>query len=158
MAALENKIKEAFTRNGLTLSIAESCTGGLLAHRITNVSGASRFFKLGVVAYSNQAKTTLLGVPGSLIKKYGAVSSQCAVCMAKNVKKKGGSVVGVSITGTAGPSGGTKAKPVGTVFVCVNYKGRSACNKFKFSGTRLQIKNKSADSALKLILKCLKKQ
>jgi len=155
--ALENKIYNIFTKKGLTLSVAESCTGGLLAHRITNVSGASNFFKLGIIAYSNSAKIHLLGVPQSIIKKYGAVSKQCAGYMAKGVREAEGSDIGVGITGIAGPTGGTKNKPVGSVFICVNYRNKSLSKKFKFSGSRIKIKNKSTDAALKLLVECLKK-
>lgn len=106
-------------QQGLSISTAESCTGGMLAQAITSVSGASEVFEMGIVSYSNRIKTELLGVPQDVLERYGAVSQQTAVLMAQGAVRKSGSDIGVGITGIAGPTGGTKAKPVGTVFVSV---------------------------------------
>lgn len=106
-------------QQGISMSTAESCTGGMLAQAITSVSGASEIFEMGIVSYSNRIKTMLLDVPNDVLDRYGAVSQQTAVLMAQGVALKSGSDIGVGITGIAGPTGGTKEKPVGTVYVAV---------------------------------------
>lgn len=158
MAKIEELLKNRFIQNKSTLSVAESCTGGLICHRITNISGTSGFFKLGVTAYSNSAKIDILGVPERVIGKYGAVSAECALYMAKGARRMGKSDFGAGVTGIAGPDGGTKLKPVGTVFIAVNYKGKSICRKFLFKGGRLSIKEQSAEAALKTVILCLKRK
>ncbi len=109
-------------QRGLSISTAESCTGGMLSEMITSVSGASEVFEMGVVSYSNRIKTALLDVSQDVLDKYGAVSQQTAQLMATGVLKKSGADIGVGITGIAGPTGGSAEKPVGTVFVCVARK------------------------------------
>lgn len=142
-----------------TLAVAESCTGGLLSHLLTNVPGSSKYFVLGVVTYSNALKTKLLKIPKGLILKYGAVSEQVCLKMASGVRKTAGADFGIGITGVAGPSGGSKEKPVGTVFIALDAKNKKICRKFLFKGNRLQIKMKSAKEALRLINQlCLKKK
>jgi nicotinamide-nucleotide amidase len=114
---LEVVVGRLLRERGLTLSLAESCTGWLIGHRLTDVAGSSRYFERGLVVYSNAAKQTLLGVPAALIGRYGAVSAECAEAMARGVRTQAGTDLGLSATGVAGPEGGSAAKPVGTVFL-----------------------------------------
>jgi nicotinamide-nucleotide amidase len=119
---METKIGELLTKKGLKLSIAESCTGGLISNMITNVSGSSNYFERGIISYSNRSKIEILGVKEELIEKYGAVSKECAVKMAEGVRQISGSDIGLAVTGIAGPSGGTAQKPVGTVHIAISTK------------------------------------
>jgi nicotinamide-nucleotide amidase len=151
MQAFAVKTHKLLIKNKQTLAVAESCTGGLLSSILTSRSGSSEFFILGAVAYSNFSKHLLLKVPMSLINKHGAVSSPVAQEMAKNVRKLAKTDYGVSITGIAGPTGGTPAKPVGTVFISVSSKMKLICRKFQFQGPRSSIRSQSAISALKLL-------
>lgn len=148
---IEEIIGEKLKQKKYTLSIAESCTGGLLGNLITNVSGSSEYFLGGVVAYSNEAKTKLIGVPEDILQKYGAVSKECAYYMAKGTKDKFESHISISITGIAGPTGGTAEKPVGLVFIGINYLNYIYVIKNQFSGQRKEIKLKSALKALYLL-------
>ena len=116
-AGMDDAVAELFRDRGLTLSLAESCSGGLIAKRITDIPGSSRYFCEGVVTYSNAAKMRLLGVPAELLDSCGAVSSECASAMAKGVRLASGSDLGLAVTGIAGPDGGSEEKPVGTVFI-----------------------------------------
>ncbi len=150
---LEEQIAQLLTRRRKTLSTGESCTGGLLANRITNVAGSSNFFKLGVITYANQAKTKLLKVTPNTLKKYGAVSSQTALAMAQGVRKILNSDYGIGVTGIAGPSGATKDKPVGLVYIALSKRKKAICVKSIFKGTRTSIKSQAATKALKLLLK-----
>ncbi len=134
-----------------TVAVAESCSGGLLSSLLTDISGSSGYFLLGVVAYSNSSKEIILDIPAQTIAKYTAVSSQVAVLMAKNVRKKAKSDLALSITGIAGPTGATANKPVGTVFVCLSDKNKNDCRKFSFRGNRQDIRKKSAQEALRLL-------
>jgi nicotinamide-nucleotide amidase len=145
-------IRKSLTTKNKTLAIAESCTGGLVSHKLTNVSGSSQYFLLGITAYSNQAKIKVLKVPSSVLKRFGAVSKNTALLMAKGVQKLANSDYALSITGIAGPTGGTKTKPVGTVFIAYVSKRKTICKKFHFHGTRLSIKNQSAEAALDILL------
>ena len=115
---MKNLVK-ILTKKKLKIALAESCTGGMLASEITSVSGASKVFGIGLVTYSNQAKITVLKVNKSIIQKYGAVSPQCCEAMVKNLSKISKAQINVSITGIAGPNGGTKKKPVGLVYIGV---------------------------------------
>lgn len=151
----EEKIAKLLIKSKTTLSIAESCSGGLLSNRLTNIPGSSKFFTLGIIAYSNQAKIKLLKIPSKILKNYGAVSAECARLMAVNIKKIASSDIGLSITGIAGPSGGSKRKPIGLVFIALSFNKKTICEKFKFKGSRLQIKKQAADKALELIKQCL---
>ena len=135
-----------------TLALAESCTGGLVSHRITNVSGSSVYFLGSVVSYSNAAKVSLLGVPQENIKKHGAVSRQTALAMAKGVRALFNAAVSAAITGIAGPGGGTKEKPVGLAFIAVIFGNRAKTRKIICKGTRESIKTQFADAVLKMIL------
>jgi len=149
----EEKVLKKFAQQGLTLSIAESCTGGLVGNLLTNVAGSSAYFLLGIIAYDNAAKAKLLKIPLSLIKKHGAVSQAVASAMAQGVKKILKTDVGLGITGIAGPGGGSTAKPVGLVFIAVSHGPKTVIKKFIFKGTRLSIKNQAAQEALKLLAK-----
>ena len=152
---LEGVIAGLLTKSNLTLSVAESCTGGLIADRLTDISGSSSFFERGVVAYSNTCKTDLLGVPAEIIATYGAVSEQVAVLMAEGVRKLGKTDAGLSTTGIAGPTGGTDLKPVGTVFIAVAGEGKTICRRYDFRGDRRRIKSVSAQAALLMLKRYL---
>ena len=138
-----------------TLSIAESCTGGLLANRITDISGSTKYFRMGVVTYSNELKNKVLNIPIETIKKHGAVSRQVASLMAKNVRKLSNSSIGIGISGIAGPSGGTKKKPVGLVYIALSTKTKTVCKEHRFLGQREIIKYKATQAALNMIRKIL---
>ena len=148
---LESAVGKILTKRKATLSIAESCTGGLIADRITNVSGSSKYFKAGVVAYSNKAKMSMLGVPESLLDKYGAVSKEIALNMAEGIKNLSKSSVAVGVTGIAGPAGGTRKKPVGLVYIAVVNSNLKIVKKCLFTGKREEIKHQAANMALNLI-------
>ncbi|MGB2601142.1 MAG: CinA family protein [Candidatus Omnitrophota bacterium] len=151
MDSLEIKIAKILKRKKKTLAVAESCTGGLIASRITDISGSSRYFSGGVVAYSNDVKTSVLKVPQSLIKEYGAVSRQVAQSMAEGIKAELDSDVAAAVTGIAGPTGGSASKPVGTAYIAVVSGKRKKTKKVNFKGTRREIKQKFAEAVLKLI-------
>lgn len=140
---------------GLTLSVAESCTGGLLCHRITNVPGSSAYFERGVVVYSNRAKEELLDVPGQLLVAHGAVSAPVAEAMARGICEKTGTPLGLAITGIAGPDGGTPAKPVGTVYIALATPEGVQSQRFSFAGGRDAIKWQSTQMALDLLRRYL---
>ena len=133
------------------LATAESCTGGLLSRKIAAIAGASDYLDRGFVTYSNQAKMDLLGVSGELLEKYGAVSEQVALAMAEGACRQAPVEVGVSITGIAGPSGGTPEKPVGTVFIACIGPGKKKVERYLFGGTRDQIQESAAQAALVLL-------
>ncbi len=152
----EQTVIDLLIRREQTIAVAESCTGGLLFHRLTNISGSSKALDFGVNVYSNASKTRLLKIPESLVKKYGAVSEETALLMADNVRKILKSDFGISLTGIAGPSGGTKSKPVGLVFIAVTAKNEKICLECLFTGNRLSVKKKAADQAVKLLLEFLK--
>ena len=145
------------TKKKLKISFAESCTGGLLASSITSSSGASKIFNLGFVTYSNQAKIKILKVNNSIIKKYGAVSHECCYAMVKNLSRISKANINVSITGIAGPKGGTKQKPVGLVYIGVKRGNKIQINKYLFkSKKRLSIQKATVKKALDLILRITK--
>ena len=145
------------TRKKLKISVAESCTGGLLASSITSVSGASKVFNLGLVTYSNQAKIKVLKVNKNIIKKYGAVSHECCLAMVKNLSRMSNANINVSITGIAGPKGGTKQKPVGLVYIGVKKGTKIKINKSIFkSKKRPTIQKATVKKALDLILRIAK--
>jgi len=146
---LEKAIGDLLRKKGWTLSIAESCTGGLLCDRITDISGSSNYFMGGMVTYSNESKEKHLGVPMDEIKRYGAVSPQVARKMAQGVRKAFGTTFGLSTTGVAGPKGGTKEKPVGLVFIGMSNGRRTLVIKLNLKGSRRKIKGKAAEKALK---------
>ena len=147
-----NSIVKKLNKKRLKISFAESCTGGLLASEITSVSGASKVFGLGLVTYSNQAKISVLKVNKNIIKKYGAVSPECCEAMVKNLAKISKAQINVSITGIAGPNGGTKTKPVGLVYIGVKNKNKILITKNIFKQkSRKAIQNATIKSALKII-------
>jgi len=151
---LEHQVLKKLTLGHKTLALAESCTGGLIGDRLTNIAGASACFLLGIIAYDNAAKTKILRVPPALLKKYGAVSSPVAKAMAKGVRQILKTNYGLSVTGIAGPGGDSnKDKPVGLVFIAVSSKSKTTVKKFIFKGTRLAVKNKAAQTALKMLAK-----
>ena len=141
----------------LKISFAESCTGGLLASSITSVSGASKIFTLGLVTYSNQAKIKFLKVNKNIIRKYGAVSHECCLTMVNNLSKISKANINVSITGIAGPNGGTKQKPVGLVYIGVKRGNKTQINKFFFkSKKRSSIQKATVKKALDLVFRISK--
>jgi len=152
---LEEKVALALIQSQKSLAIAESCTGGLLTHRLTNIPGSSAFLKFTLIAYSNESKIKLLKIPISLIKKHGVVSQETAALMAKNTQKIFNTDFGVAITGIAGPAGATALKPVGLCFVAIATAQETLCLKCHFKGNRVNIKNQAATKALKLLSKFL---
>jgi len=154
---LEEVVGNLLRSNKMTLATAESCTGGLLGNRITNVPGSSDYFNQGVVAYSNKAKTSLLDIPLDLIEEYGAVSHQVAQAMAEGVRLKSTANLGVGITGIAGPSGGTPDKPVGLVYIALNSDKGSEVSKNLFLGARKAVKFQSTQTALDMVRRHLLK-
>ena len=153
---MESLIK-LLTKKKLKLSTAESCTGGLLASLITSVNGASKVFNLGLVTYSNQAKIKILKVNKNIIRKYGAVSKECCAAMVINLSKISKANINVSITGIAGPKGGTKQKPVGLVYIGIKKGNKIQINKYLFkSKKRLSVQKATVKKALKLILSVAK--
>ena len=156
MNNLSLKIVRLLTKKKLTVSFAESCTGGLLASSITSISGSSKVFNMGLVTYSNNAKVKLLKVPKKTITKYGAVSYETCLSMVKNLSKISKSNISISITGIAGPNGGTKAKPVGLVYIGLKKGSKIIVKKNLFkSKKRISIQKASAKQALKMILNIL---
>lgn len=134
----------------MTLAVAESCTGGLISDRITDVSGSSDYFMLGVVAYSDKIKENILGVSSRSIKSYGAVSKQVCLEMAKGVRLLANADIGLAVTGIAGPTGGTKSKPVGLVYIALVTNKKRIVKKFFFKGPRRDIKLQTSQAALEL--------
>ncbi len=148
---LEHAVYEQLARLNMTLSVAESCTGGLIAHKLTNVPGISRFFLEGIVAYSNQTKIEVLGVPKDLIDKHGAVSPQVAEALARGVQTRSDSNFALGVTGIAGPTGATPAKPVGLVYIAAAVPGDVRVQEFHFGGAREEIKERAAKAALNML-------
>ena len=148
---LEKVIGEYLREMGWTLSIAESCTGGLISDRITNISGSSDYFEGGMVTYSNASKAEYLEIPLDYIKRYGAVSPQVARKMAQGVRKAFDTTFGLSTTGVAGPTGGTKRNPIGRVFIGFADGKRTWMRKLDLKGSRREIKEESARLSLKYL-------
>mgnify|MGYP005845565941 CR=1 FL=1 len=140
------------SKKGLSLSICESCTGGMLGSVITSIPGSSKYFKGGIIAYSNEIKKNVVGVKDYTLNRFGAVSGQTARQMAQGTRKIIGTDIGVSITGIAGPGGGTKEKPVGTVFIGIADNKKNRVYKFHFKGNRNQIRKRVCAQALKLLV------
>jgi len=157
MKKLSQKIVELLKRKRLKLSVVESCTGGMLSGAITSVSGSSKVFTLGLITYSNQSKNHILKVPNQIIKKHGAVSIQCCFSMVNNLNKISKSNIAVSVTGIAGPSGGTKQKPVGLVYVGIKKGNKVKINRYLFKNKgRSNIQKAAVKKSLELILSILK--
>lgn len=148
---LEYAVFALLKEKNKTLAVAESCTGGLVSDKLTNIPGISRYFLQGVIAYSNKAKEDALGVPEKLILKHGAVSSPVAKAMAEGIKKKASADIGVGITGIAGPAGATPGKPVGLVYLAVTENGLVRVKKCRFRGSRTDVKHFSAHTVLNMI-------
>jgi PncC family amidohydrolase len=148
----EERLAGVLAPRGLTIAVAESCTGGLISSRITDVAGASAYFLAGIVAYSNEAKEEFLSVPRDLLMARGAVSREAAEGMAEGVRRATGADLGLSVTGIAGPGGGTREKPVGTVYIGLCAGTDRLVRLHRFEGDRASIKRQSADEALKLVL------
>jgi nicotinamide-nucleotide amidase len=153
---MEEVVGRELTRRGLTLAVAESCTGGLIGHRLTQVAGSSAYVDRGAVCYSNRAKTEMLGVPEVLIAQHGAVSREVAAAMACGMRERAHVSVGLSVTGIAGPGGGTETKPVGLVYIGLDDgTGRPITQEFRFHGDRNVIKQRSSQAALDLLRRWL---
>ena len=135
-------IKKLLKRN-ISISIAESCTGGLLSSKFTSVAGISKIFNMGLITYSNKSKSSLLKISQNDLKKYGAVSHQTAALMVKNLQRLTKSKLCISTTGIAGPSGGTKVKPVGLIYFGIKYRNKTIILEKKFKGARIQIQQKT---------------
>jgi PncC family amidohydrolase len=149
-------VKKLIKKN-LKISFAESCTGGMLASSITSISGASKIFNIGLITYSNQAKIKFLKVNKNIIKKYGAVSHECCLAMVNNLSKISKANINVSITGIAGPKGGTKQKPVGLVYIGIKKDSKTHINKCFFkSKKRISIQKATVKKALSLVLRIIK--
>ncbi len=152
MNKLSLKSVKLLTKKKLTISFAESCTGGLLSSAITSVSGSSKVFNMGLITYSNNAKIKLLKVPKKILTKYGAVSHETCLSMVNNLKKISNSNIAVSITGIAGPNGGTKQKPVGLVYIGIKTNNKIIINKKLFKiKNRNSIQRLTVKSALELV-------
>ena len=145
------------TKRNFKISVAESCTGGMLASHITSISGSSKVFDLGFITYSNQAKIKILKVSRNIINRYGAVSHECCAAMVNNLSKISKANINVSITGIAGPNGGTKQKPVGLVYIGIKKGKKSLINKYYFKGKKRKIIQKATvKKAFNLILRIAK--
>ena len=157
MQPLSKNIVNKLIKKKLKISFAESCTGGLLSSAITSVSGSSKVFTLGLVAYSNQSKIKVLKVPKNIIRKYGSVSAPVCLAMVKNLSKISKTNISVSVTGIAGPGGGTKIKPVGLVYVGIKKGNRTEVKKYLFKNKgRAYIQKTAVNKSLGLILSFLK--
>ncbi len=148
---LEACVGKLLRSNKKTISVAESCTGGLISNRITDVPGSSRYFPLGIIAYSNREKTKLLGIPDELIKKQGAVSKEVASLMAENIRKIAPSDIGLGVTGIAGPSGNTLVKKIGLIYIALSSGEKTEVREFRFLGERKEIKLKTSQAALDMV-------
>ena len=156
--SLNKKIVLLLKRKKLNISFAESCTGGMLSSSITSVSGSSKVFTMGLVTYANQAKTSLLKIHPKIMKKYGAVSVQCCLAMVKNLSKISKSKVCVSITGIAGPKGGSKQKPVGLVYIGIKVGKKVVVNKCNFKNKgRIFIQKQTVKKTLNLLVQLIKR-
>jgi nicotinamide-nucleotide amidase len=154
---LKQRVVTLLKKKKLKISFAESCTGGLLSSAISSVDGSSKVFSMGLVTYSNQAKITVLKIQKNLIKKYGAVSIQCCLAMVNNLSKISKSKICISITGIAGPKGGSKQKPVGLVFIGIKIGKKVIVSKYNFKNKgRLFVQKQTVKKSLKLLLKLIK--
>jgi len=156
--ALEERLGQRLRAAGKTLAVAESCTGGLIGHRLTNVPGSSHYFLASMVTYSNQSKVALLGVPEATLAAHGAVSPETAEAMAEGARRRSGADIGLSATGIAGPEGGTEAKPVGLVYLALADEEGAVVEEQRLRGDRLMIKERTAQLALYLLFRRLQAQ
>ena len=156
MKNLANKVVKKLIKKKLKVSFAESCTGGLLSSSITSISGSSKVFNLGLITYSNKAKIEILKVPKKIINRYGSVSKECCLSMVKNLSKISKANISVSITGIAGPNGGTKLKPVGLVYIGIKKGNKIIIKENRFnSKSRLSIQKLTVENTLKIINKII---
>jgi PncC family amidohydrolase len=153
---LENLLGELLVRRGLRLAVAESCTGGLISHRITNVPGASEYYLGGVTAYAYQVKERLLDVSRESLERFGAVSQEVAIEMARGVRLRLGADIGASVTGIAGPGGGTPEKPVGLTWIGLSNQAGEWAWRYIWEGDRLQVKEQSAQAVLRTLVEYLR--
>ena len=155
---LNQKIISLLKKRKVKLAVAESCTGGMLSSAITSVSGSSKVFTMGLVTYSNQAKTSILKVPQKIIKKYGAVSVQCCLAMVNNLSKISKSKICVSVTGIAGPKGGSKQKPVGLVYIGIKVVKKVLVKKCNFKNNgRIFIQKQTVKKSINLLAQLIKR-
>jgi PncC family amidohydrolase len=152
---LEEIVGQLLTEQGLTIAVTESCTGGLIAHQLTNVPGSSAYFVGGVVAYSNEVKEQVLEVSGDTLSAYGAVSEECAREMARGARRLMGTDVAISSTGIAGPTGGTPEKPVGLVYVALAAQDFEQCERYLWQGDRLENKQRTSEAAFEMLRRYL---
>ena len=152
---LEVLVGELLRAHGLRLAVAESCTGGLIGHLITNVPGSSTYYMGSITAYAYEAKVRLLGVSWGTLEKYGAVSKETVMEMARGVRRALAADIGVSVSGIAGPGGGTPEKPVGTTWVGLSAPGVDEAWRYNWSGDRLAVKQQTAEQALRLLAEYL---
>ena len=153
MKNLANKVVKKLIQKKLKISFAESCTGGMLSSTITSISGSSKIFNIGLVTYSNKAKIDILKVPKKIISKYGAVSNECCLSMVKKLSKISKANISVSITGVAGPNGGTKLKPVGLVYIGIKKGNKIIVQKSLFKNkNRISIQKATTTKVLKILL------
>lgn len=152
-----DRIIKKLQKKRMKISVAESCTGGLVSSRITSISGSSKVFSMGLVTYSNQSKIKILNVPKKIIEKYGSVSEECCLSMVKNLKKISRADISISITGIAGPSGGSAKKPVGLVYVGIIKGTNIKVKKLLFNKNlnRVQIQNLTCSKVLQLLEKII---
>lgn len=155
MGNLENDVGKILREKNLTIACAESCTGGLLTSRLTDVAGSSAYVQGSIVSYSNAVKNSVLKVKAETLQEFGAVSEQTARQMSENVRKLFNTDIGVGVTGIAGPDGGSAEKPVGTVYISVSNADKTEVKRFNFTGTRAEIKNQSANAAMSMIKKLI---
>ena len=149
-----NKLHKKMIKKNITISVAESCTGGLLSSKLTKLSGSSKYFKMGLITYSNKAKINILKVKKSIIDKYGAVSQECCKSMVENLSKLSKSKINISITGVAGPKGGTNDKPVGLVYIGIKKGNKILIIKNLFrKNKRTVIQNNTVEKCIILLLK-----
>lgn len=148
---MESEVGKILLEKDFTIACAESCTGGLLTSRLTDVAGSSAYVQGSIVSYSNEIKNAILHVDAETLKNFGAVSEQTARQMSSNVRELFKTNIGVGVTGIAGPSGGTKEKPVGTVYISVSNSEKTIVKRFQFSGSRHEIKNQSCNSAMEML-------
>jgi len=151
MELIVKQIHMLLLKNKKTIAVAESCTGGLISKILTDNPGSSNYFLAGIVSYNNKAKEKILKIPAAIIKKHAAVSKEIASLMAKSIQKISGADLGIGVTGIAGPGGGTKNKPVGTIFIAISGAGFSVTRKLRLKGTRANIRKQTATAALKLL-------
>ncbi len=149
--SMEEVVGALFVRRGLTVGIAESCTGGLVTHRLTNVPGSSAYLRAGIVAYSNESKIALLGVDPSIIRNHGAVSAETASAMAEGIRRVSGADIGVSTTGIAGPGGGSELKPVGLMYAGFANRNGTKTNKLHFAEERIINKSRMSQAILDIL-------